>query len=153
MIDFGLLLTILARIRVQLRLARCRDFWFLPGLGVVMRRMVYSSQYIFGRRAPRLCTLLHTGRITLEILRSAHRIHWLLSFSTHFFALDFLSRYYAPTSTYRCYSGFGHLRAWGSGSIHLMHNLFDISSFLFSSGILNWLKVLFILPNCIGVRP
>jgi hypothetical protein len=55
-----------------------------------MRRMVYPSQYIFERSAPRLCTLLHMGRITLETPRSARRIHWLLSFSEHFFALAFL---------------------------------------------------------------
>jgi hypothetical protein len=35
----------------------------------------------------------------------------------------------------------------------LKHNLFDITSFRFSSGILNWSKALFILPNCIGVGP
>jgi hypothetical protein len=51
MIAFGLLLTSLAWIRVRLRLARCLDFWFLPGLGVLMRRMVYPSQHIFRKKS------------------------------------------------------------------------------------------------------
>jgi hypothetical protein len=48
---FGLLLTVLARVRVRLRLARCRDFWFLPGLVVFMRHMVFPIPIHFRKKS------------------------------------------------------------------------------------------------------
>jgi hypothetical protein len=62
MVAFELLLTVLARIRVRLRLARCRDFWFLLVLGVLMRRMVYSSQYILEDERPASALSFTRGR-------------------------------------------------------------------------------------------